>query len=269
MKRPAFLHPPLSVSAASRQTFTFLHLALCAGFALFVLFPAPACAQALPQVTFGVEDTQTPQNVAVSLQILFLITVLALAPSIMVMMTAFVRIVVVFSFLRRAIGTQTMPPDQLLVGLSLFLTLFIMMPTFTQINDNALQPYLGEELTWNEALDAAAGPVRTFMLRQVNEKDLALFVRISRRPAPRTVDDLGLDIIIPAFVTSELKTAFIIGFLIHIPFLVIDMIVASVLMSMGMMMLPPIMISMPFKIVLFVLVDGWHLLVRQLVLSFN
>jgi len=149
------------------------------------------------------------------------------------------------------------------------LTLFVMMPTFTEMNDKALQPYLKEDITWNQALSEATKPIRTFMLRQVDEKDIALFVRISRRPAPRTIDDLTLDVIIPAFVTSELKTAFIIGFLLYIPFLVIDMIVASILMSMGMMMLPPIMISMPFKIVLFVLVDGWALIVKQLVLSFK
>lgn len=261
--------PLHSVSAKHWFSLSVFCPCFFAGLFLLMLVPHGLYAQALPQITFGVGDTQNPQSVAMSLQILFLITVLALAPSIMVMMTAFVRIVVVFSFLRRALGTQTMPPDQLLVGLSLFLTLFVMMPTFTEINDNALQPYLREDITWNAALTEASKPIRTFMLRQVNEKDIALFVKISHRPAPHTIDDLTLDVIIPAFVTSELKTAFIIGFLLYIPFLVIDMIVASILLSMGMMMLPPIMISMPFKIVLFVLVDGWHLIVRQLVLSFK
>jgi flagellar biosynthetic protein FliP len=144
-----------------------------------------------------------------------------------------------------------------------------MMPTFTQINDEALQPYLAEEMEWNDALASAARPIRHFMLRQVDEKDVALFVRIAKKPLPRNVDDLGLDVIIPAFITSELKTAFIIGFVLYVPFLVIDMIVASILLSMGMMMLPPIMISMPFKIILFILVDGWNLIVRQLVVSFH
>jgi len=228
----------------------------------------PAFAQVIPKVTIGVDNVSKPADVAVALQILFLITILALAPSLLMMLTAFIRLIIVFSFLRRALGTQTMPPDQVLVGLSLFLTLFIMMPVFTEINDNALQPYLAEKISWKEGLEKAGKPIRTFMLKQVDEKDVALFVRISKKPLPRTVDDLTYDVIIPAFITSELKTAFIIGFLLYIPFLVIDMIVASVLLSMGMMMLPPIMISLPFKIILFVLIDGWTLLVRHLVTSF-
>lgn len=162
-----------------------------------------------------------------------------------------------------------MPPDQIMVGLSLFLTLFVMMPVLTEINDNSIQPYLRQELQFNDALKIAGKPVRNFMLRQVSENDVALFVRISKMAPPRNTDDLPYQVIIPAFITSELKTGFIIGFILYIPFLVIDMIVASVLLSMGMMMLPPIMISMPFKIILFVLVDGWHLIVRQLVTSFN
>jgi flagellar biosynthetic protein FliP len=226
-------------------------------------------AQALPKLTLSVNDSAKPSDVVVTLQILLLITVLALAPSIMILMTSFVRIIIVLSFLRRAIGTQTMPPDQIMVGLALFLTLFIMMPTFTQINQNAIQPYLDQKIEFREALKEAGNPVRNFMLRQVNEKDVALFVRISKMPPPRNVNDLPYEVIIPAFITSELKTAFIIGFILFIPFLVIDMIVASVLLSMGMMMLPPVMISMPFKIVLFVLVDGWHLIVRQLVVGFR
>lgn len=238
--------------------------------ALGVLLTAPAIvAQVLPKLTLSVGETAKPADVAVSLQILFLITILALVPSILVMGTAFVRIVIVMSFLRRALGTQTMPPDNVLVGLSLFLTFFVMMPVFTEMNDRALQPYLSQEIHWNEALDRAGKPLRAFMLRQVNEKDVALFVKMSKSPRPRNVDDLSMLVILPAFITSELKTAFIIGFVLYIPFLVIDMIVASVLLSMGMMMLPPIMISMPFKIVLFVLVDGWHLIVRQVVTSFR
>ncbi|MBD3420596.1 MAG: flagellar type III secretion system pore protein FliP [Chitinivibrionales bacterium] len=238
-------------------------------FISILLFASPLFSQVLPRVSLSVTETDKPADVAVALQILFLITILALAPSILIMVTSFVRIVIVFSFLRRALGTQTMPPDQVLVGMSLFLTLFIMMPVFSEINDSAIQPYLAEEITWKEALEKAGSPVRTFMLSQVHEKDVALFVRISKMSAPRNVDDLPYEVIIPAFITSELKTAFIIGFILFIPFLVIDMIVASVLLSMGMMMLPPIMISMPFKIVLFVLVDGWHLIVRQLVVSFQ
>lgn len=226
-------------------------------------------AQVLPKLTLSVADSNKPADVAVALQVLFLVTILALAPSILIMVTSFVRIIIVMSFLRRAIGTQTMPPDQIMVGLSLFLTLFVMMPVLTEINDNSIQPYLRQELQFNDALKIAGKPVRNFMLRQVSENDVALFVRISKMAPPRNTDDLPYQVIIPAFITSELKTGFIIGFILYIPFLVIDMIVASVLLSMGMMMLPPIMISMPFKIILFVLVDGWHLIVRQLVTSFN
>lgn len=227
------------------------------------------CAQVLPKVTLSVADSNKPADVAVALQVLFLVTVLALAPSILIMMTSFVRIIIVLSFLRRALGTQTMPPDQIMVGLALFLTMFVMMPTFKQINQDAIQPYLKQEIKFQEALPKAGKPVRDFMLRQVNEKDVALFVKISKMPPPHNIDDLPYEVVIPAFITSELKTGFIIGFLLYIPFLVIDMIVASVLLSMGMMMLPPVMISMPFKIILFVLVDGWHLIVKQLVVSFH
>lgn len=228
-----------------------------------------AFAQVLPKLTLSLADGNKPGDVAVALQILFLITVLALAPSILIMGTSFIRIIVVLSFLRRALGTQTMPPDQIMVGLALFMTMFIMMPTFQEINTNALQPYLGEKIKFNDAVGAAGKPMRNFMLRQVSEKDVALFVRISKMPPPRNVDDLPFSVIVPAFITSELKAGFIIGFILFIPFLVIDMVVASVLLSMGMMMLPPVMISMPLKIILFVLIDGWHLIVRQLVVSFN
>lgn len=226
-------------------------------------------AQTLPKLTLALTESDKPADVVVALQVLFLVTILALAPSIVIMGTAFMRIVIVLSFLRRAIGTQTMPPDQIMVGLALFLTIFIMTPVFTQINDEALQPYIRQELPFDNAVEKAGIPLRNFMLRQVSENDVALFVRISRMPPPRNVDDLPYSVVVPAFITGELKTGFIIGFILYIPFIVIDMIVASVLLSMGMMMLPPTMISMPFKIILFVLVDGWHLIVRQLVTSFN
>ena len=226
-------------------------------------------AQVLPKLTLSVADTSKPGDVTTALQILFMVTILALAPSILIMMTSFVRIIIVLSFLRRAIGTQTMPPDQIMVGLALFMTMFIMMPVFTEMNEKAIQPYINQQIPFNEAIKLAGNPVRNFMLRQVNEKDVALFVRISKMPPPKNVDDLPFEVIIPAFITGELKTGFIIGFILFIPFIVIDMIVASTLLSMGMMMLPPVMISMPFKIILFVLVDGWHLIVKQLVTSFN
>jgi len=251
----------------------YLHAVRTEMIAAMLILLGPAIvglsAQVLPKLTLSVVDSNKPADVAVALQVLFLVTILALAPSILIMVTSFVRIIIVMSFLRRAIGTQTMPPDQIMVGLSLFLTLFVMMPVLTEINDNAIQPYLKQELQFNDALKVAGKPVRNFMLRQVSENDVALFVRISKMAPPRNADDLPYQVIIPAFITSELKTGFIIGFILYIPFLVIDMIVASVLLSMGMMMLPPIMISMPFKIILFVLIDGWHLIVRQLVTSFN
>jgi len=262
---------PLSISAKKGKSLNrFFSLRRGAPVFLGLLAVAgPLFAQTIPKISISLGGTDKPADVAVTLQIVFLITILALAPSILIMMTSFVRIIIVMSFLRRAIGTQTMPPDQILVGLSLFLTLFIMMPVFKQINDNALQPYMAQEIDWKKALNKASEPVRNFMLRQVNEKDVALFVRLAKIAPPKNVDDLPFHVVLSAFITSELKTAFIIGFILYIPFLVIDMIVASVLMSMGMMMLPPILISMPFKIILFVLVDGWNLIVKQLVVSFQ
>ncbi|OGJ87581.1 MAG: flagellar biosynthetic protein FliP [Candidatus Raymondbacteria bacterium RifOxyA12_full_50_37] len=244
-----------------------LRLAILA-IAIVLMAASSGSAQILPKVTLGFDQAKTPQDAAVTLEILFLITILTLAPSILIMMTSFTRIVIVLSFLRKALGTTTEPPNQVIVGLSLFLTLFIMMPVLTQINDKALQPYLAEQIDYKVALKEAMSPLRLFMLKQVEEKDIALFVRISKMEIPRTVDDLPNTVIIPAFIISELKKAFIIGFLLYIPFLVIDMVVASLLMSMGMMMLPPILISLPFKLILFVLVDGWHLIVQQVVTSF-
>ena len=271
--------PPLSLSGDSRQNLSVWKRAAAvfsplraAAFTMSIIVIgsfAYLCAQTIPRITLSVADTNNPGEVSTALQVLFLITVLALAPSILIMTTSFVRIIIVLSFLRRAIGTQSLPPDQLMVGLALFMTLFVMMPVLSEINQKSLQPFLAEEIKFKEAIDLAVRPVRNFMLRQVSEKDVALFVRISRMPPPRTVDDLPLEVIIPAFITSELKTGFIIGFILFIPFLVIDMVVASVLLSMGMMMLPPAMISMPFKIILFVMVDGWHLIVSELVVSFR
>ncbi len=226
-------------------------------------------AQVLPKLNLSFDKAQNPQDVAVTLELVAMLTILSLAPSILIMMTCFTRIVVVLGFLKQALGSPNTPPNQMVMGLALFLTFFIMEPTFTKINDQALQPYLKKEIDYRIAIDKAMGPMREFMLRQVQEKDLALMVKISRAPAPKNIDDLKITTIIPAFCISELRSAFIIGFLIYIPFLVIDMVVSSVLMSMGMMMLPPVMISMPFKLILFVLVDGWNLVIQQLVLSFR
>lgn len=237
-----------------------------------LLQPAAVLAQAqplVPQVQIGVRPAQSPQEVAVSLQILALLTVLSLAPAILIMMTSFTRIVVVLSFLRSALATGQMPPNQVLIGLALFLTLFIMSPVYDRVYRQAWVPYQEGRITAEQALQTATVPLRDFMLRQTRERDLALFVEMAGEQRPARREDLPLRIVVPAFVISELKTAFELGFLLFVPFLVIDMVVASALMSMGMLMLPPMMISLPFKVLLFVLVDGWHLLVRSLVASFR
>ncbi len=221
-----------------------------------------------PTVTIGAGDAAQPQQVSVLLQILFVLTVLSLAPAILVMMTSFTRLVVVFSLTRHALGTQQMPPNQVMIGLALLLTFFLMSPVYTKINEEALKPYLAEEINQEEALKRAMEPVREFMFKQTRKKDLALFLNISKTERPDALNQIPTTVLIPSFVISELKTAFQIGFLIYMPFLVIDMVVASVLLSMGMMMLPPFMVSLPFKLMLFVLVDGWNLLVGSMVKSF-
>ncbi|MBN1847731.1 MAG: flagellar type III secretion system pore protein FliP [Deltaproteobacteria bacterium] len=223
----------------------------------------------LPSLTIGVEQAESPEQVSVLLQVLFLLTVLSLAPAIVVMMTSFTRLAIVLSLVRHALGTQQMPPTQILVGLSLILTFFLMSPVFERINQEALQPYLAEEISQDDALDKALKPVREFMFQQTRKKDLSLFVDISHSDKPENYDDISTIVLVSAFVISELKTAFQIGFLIYIPFLVIDMVVASVLLSMGMMMLPPFMVSLPFKLMLFVLIDGWNLLVGSMIKSFG
>ncbi|MDV2885261.1 MULTISPECIES: flagellar type III secretion system pore protein FliP [Alkalihalophilus] len=213
--------------------------------------------------------SEEPANVATTIQLLIVLTVLSLAPGILILMTSFTRIVIVLSFVRQGLATQSMPPNQVLIGLALFLTFFIMAPIFAEVNEQALTPFLEGELTQEEALEQAAVPMKEFMAKHTREKDLALFMGYAGMDRPESLDDIPLTALIPAFAISELKTAFQIGFLIFVPFLVIDMIVASVLMSMGMMMLPPVMIALPFKILLFVLVDGWYLIVQSLLLSFS
>ncbi len=223
----------------------------------------------IPSLHLGIEKGGDPGDVSLLLQVVFLLTILALAPAILILMTSFTRLVVVFSFLRHALGTQQTPSNQIIAGLALFLTFFIMMPVWQKINQQALQPYLAEEISQEAALTAAINPIRQFMFKQTREKDLSLFINMARIAKPKNTEDVPTTILIPAFVISELKTAFIIGFVLFVPFLVIDMVVASVLLSMGMMMLPPIMISLPFKLMLFVLVDGWNLIVGSLVKSFG
>lgn len=207
-------------------------------------------------------------TVSTSVQLLLLLTVFSLAPAILILMTSFTRIIIVLSFVRTSLATQSMPPNQVLIGLALFLTFFIMAPTFSQVNDQALQPLFNEEITLDEAYEKASIPLKEFMSKHTRQKDLALFIDYAGMERPESIEDIPLTVLVPAFAISELKTAFQIGFMIFIPFLVIDMVVASVLMSMGMMMLPPVMISLPFKILLFVLVDGWYLIVKSLLQTF-
>ncbi|HLS07647.1 flagellar type III secretion system pore protein FliP [Lentibacillus sp.] len=209
-----------------------------------------------------------PENISTSVQLLLLLTVLSLAPSILILMTSFTRIVIVLSFVRTSLATQQMPPNQVLIGLALFLTFFIMAPTFQEVNDEALQPLFEEEITLDEAYTKASEPIKDFMARHTRQQDLQLFMDYSEMEQPEAVQDIPLTTLVPAFAISELKTAFQMGFMIFVPFLIIDMAVASVLMSMGMMMLPPVMISLPFKILLFVLVDGWYLITQSLLQGF-
>jgi len=238
-------------------------------FAALFLAAIPVDAQVMPKVTIGFDQAKTPQEASVTMQIVFLMTILTLAPGILMLMTPFTRIAVVLGFLKRALGAQTVPPNQVVMGLSILLTWFVMQPQITEINDKAVQPYMSQQIGYKEALDLAMKPMRQFMLRQCGENELAVMVRVSKGPRPAKADDIPNAVLIPAFVMSEMKTAFIIGFLIYLPFLVIDMVVASVLMSLGMMMLPPVMVSLPLKLILFVLVDGWALVTQGLVASFR
>ncbi|MCA9734907.1 MAG: flagellar type III secretion system pore protein FliP [Deferribacteres bacterium] len=238
--------------------------------ALLMLAALPeVSAQSVPKVSINIDKAQEPRDVALALEILFLFTILTLAPSFLIMMTSFTRIVVVLHFVRQAIGIQQMPPNQILLGLSLFLTFFVMQPVFNEVYQNAFQPYVQEEISSEQAIERGISPLREFMLKQTREKDLALFVKLSKSERPKNREDIGTLVLVPSFIISEMRRAFEIGFLLYIPFLMIDMIVASILMSMGMMMLPPMMISLPFKLLLFVLVDGWYLLIGSLVEGFG
>ncbi len=236
------------------------------------IFPCSAFSQEnipIPKISIGIGNATSPRDVALTLEILLLLTVLSLAPAILMMVTSFTRIIIVLSFLRHALGTQQMPSNQILIGLALFLTVFTMYPTGKAVTKDAILPYLNGKISFNEAISKGEAPIRKFMIKQTREKDLALFVSVAKLPRPKNINDVPTYVLIPAFMISELKTAFEMGFLIYIPFLIIDIVTASVLMSMGMMMVPPVMISLPFKILLFVMVDGWHLIVRSLILSFR
>jgi flagellar biosynthetic protein FliP len=227
-----------------------------------------ADAAPTPFISIQMDEQGNPGRTSVVMQIFLLMTVLSLAPAILVMLTSFTRIAIVLSVLRQAIGTQSMPPNQIIIGLALFLTFFIMTPVWQSVHQEALKPYLDNQISQGQALERAMRPVRTFMLKQTREKDLAMMIDVAKRPRPRNVDEVATSVLIPSFIISELKTAFQMAFILYVPFLIIDMVVASVLLSMGMMMLPPVMVSLPFKLMLFVLADGWHLIVGSLVKGF-
>ncbi|NTW04803.1 MAG: flagellar type III secretion system pore protein FliP [Peptococcaceae bacterium] len=235
---------------------------------ILLLTVTAANAEPLPGVNLSVNTADSPGEVVDSLRLLVLLSLIALAPAFILMVTSFTRIIVVLSLLRGAIGVAMTPPNQVLVGLALFLTMFVMAPTYNQINENALKPYIANQISQEKAMDEAYKPLRVFMLKQTREKDLSLFYSISKEKRPNSPEDVPLTLLSPAFMISELKTAFQMGFMLYVPFLVVDMVVASTLMSMGMFMLPPVMISLPFKLLLFVMVDGWYLVVKSLVESF-
>ncbi len=237
-------------------------------FAIF-MFAREAAAQPLPAIDLNIRPSDSPDQVVDSVKLLILLTLLSLAPAFLVMMTSFTRIIIVLSLMRSALGIHQAPANQIIVGLALFLTIFIMAPVYNQVNEQAIQPYMQNRISQQEAQELGAEPLREFMLRQTREKDLGLFINLAKIEKPERPEDVPLHIVIPSFIISELKTAFEIGFLLFVPFLVIDMAVASILMSMGMFMLPPVMISLPFKLLLFVMVDGWHLVVKSLMESFR
>ena len=240
------------------------------GIGVFLLLaPELATAVNLPTLSLGIKEANTPAEVSTALQVLFVLTILTVAPAILLMTTAFTRIIIVLGFVRQAMGTQNTPPNQVLLGLALFLTFFVMAPTFNSINNQALQPYMQEKITQQQALERSVQVMRDFMFSQVQESELQLFIDITKEEQPANKKEVSSSILIPAFMLSELKRSFQMGFMIYVPFLVIDMLVASVLMAMGMMMLPPIVISLPFKLLLFVLVDGWQLVVGSLMNSFG
>jgi len=231
--------------------------------------PAQQTTLPMPKISLEVGKATKPEDVSVTLQILFLMTILSLAPALLILTTAFTRIIIVLHFLKQAMGTPQMPPPQVLLGLAMFLTFFVMAPVWNKVNTEALQPYLQSKMTMNDAYDKGVVPLREFMFKQTREEDLALFVKMANLEKPKNRSEIPIHVLIPAFAISELRIGFQIGLVLFVPFLIIDMVVASILMSMGMMMLPPAMISMPFKILLFILVDGWHLVIGSLIASFH
>lgn len=252
--------------------FCSMTTAIAIAFAVFAVFfssVASAADSAFPSLSINLAQGDGPDSVVPAIKIVALLTVLSVAPAILLMMTSFTRILIVLSFVRQALGTMQMPPNQVLVGLSLFLTAFTMSPVIDILNERAVTPYLAKAITQDQALSEIAAPVKKFMLAETRESDIGLFYTISKKPRPNSADEVPFTVLIPSFMISELKTAFQIGFMIYIPFLVIDMVISAILMALGMMMLPPTIVSLPFKLVLFVLVDGWSLIVGSIVKSFQ
>ncbi len=236
--------------------------------ALFMFAPMASAALSFPNINIGMQQANTPQDFSNGIQILIWLTILTLAPSIFIMTTAFVRIAIVLALTRQALGAGTLPPNQVLISLALILTFFVMAPTINKINTEALQPYMNNQITQQAALDRGIKPVRNFMFAQTSEKELALFIKMAKIDKPKNIDDVPTYVLIPSFIISELNTAFKIGFVIFLPFLVIDIVISSVLVSMGMMFLPPTTIALPFKLIMFVMVDGWYLIIKSLVEGF-
>ncbi len=262
MNRPRWKYP-------RKALWRVAALAALTAFIVLAALPAQAAEAAeTPFVSIQMDAADETGRTSVVMQIFLLMTVLSLAPAILIMLTSFTRIAIVLSVLRQAIGTQSMPPNQIIIGLALFLTFFIMTPVWQNVHQNALKPYLDKTISQREAFARAIEPVRAFMFKQTREKDLAMMIEVAKRPRPRAMADVDTSVLIPSFIISELKTAFQMAFMLYVPFLIIDMVVASVLLSMGMMMLPPVMVSLPFKLMLFVLADGWHLIVGSLVKGF-
>lgn len=253
----------------NKRRYYIIQIALWLGVFLFLSQANPLLADPLPGIDLQVRTGDSPQEAVDTLKLLTILTVLSLAPAILIMLTSFTRIVIVLSFVRNALGTQQIPPNQVLIGLALFLTYFTMAPVFTTINNEAVTPYLAGQMGQTEAMDKASIPLKDFMLKQTREKDLVLFMDVAEVDKPATKEDVSLSVLIPAFAISELTTAFQMGFYIFLPFLVIDIVVASTLMSMGMFMVSPVMIALPFKILLFVLTDGWYLIIGSLLTSFR
>jgi flagellar biosynthesis protein FliP len=231
--------------------------------------PAQSKTLPIPKISLEIGKATNPEDVSVTLQILFLMTVLSLAPALLILTTAFTRIIIVLHFLKQAMGTPQMPPPQILLGLAMFLTFFVMAPVWEKVNTDAIQPYMNKKMSMTDAYDKAVVPLKDFMFKQTREEDLALFVKMSGMNKPATRNDVPLQVLVPSFAISELRIGFQMGFVLFVPFLIIDLVVASILMSMGMMMLPPSMVSLPFKILLFILVDGWHLIIGSLISSFH